>query len=276
MVEMQQEVEEYIEDIAAIHVGSVALGTLVSAIVTLIVCFIIIHVVTTIIHRAVSKSRVMTSLSGFLESAVKIVLWVITAIIVADVLGIPTTSLVALVSVIGLALSLSIQKIVANLFSGITLLITKPFEVGSYVDISGKTGTVKKVGLFYTVLTTLDNERVSIPNGDVTAAAVVNYSGEPIRRLDQYFCASYDAPTETVKTAILEAAQGDKRILKEPAPFAGIQAYKDSSIEYISRIWCDPKDYWDIQFGMNERVRDCFAKYGVEITYNHLNVHLDK
>ena len=274
---VEEQIEEYIEDIAAINIGSIALGTLVSAIVTFLICFVVIHVITTLIHRAFFRTKqVGSTLAGFMESAIKIVLWVLAAIIIADVLGIPTTSLVALVSVAGLAMSLSIQNIIANLFSGITLLITKPFEAGSYVDIYGKTGTVKKVGLFYTVLLTLDNVRVSIPNGDVTSAAVINYSGEPYRRLDQSFCVSYEAPTELVKTAILEAARGDERIRQDPAPFVSIMEYKDSSIEFVSWVWCDPADYWDVKFGMNERVRESLAKYGVEITYNHLNVHLDR
>ena len=274
--EVEEQIEEYIEDIAAINVGSIALGTLVSGIFAFCACFVVIHIITTLIHRAFFRAKeVGSTLAGFMESAIKIVLWVLAAIIIADVLGVPTTSLVALISVVGLAMSLSIQSIIANLFSGIMLLITKPFEAGSYVDIYGKTGTVKKVGLFYTVLVTLDNVRVSIPNGDVASAAVINYSGEPYRRLDQSFCVSYDAPTELVKTAILEAARSDERIRQDPAPFASIMEYKDSSIEYVSWVWCDPKDYWAVKFAMNERVRECLAKYGVEITYNHLNVHLD-
>ena len=276
-IEVIGEVEEVIEDIAAINIGTMALGTLVKAIVAFIICFVAIRIITYLLHRAFFKTKNLAStVSGFLESAIRILLWVLTCIILADILGVPTASLVALVSIVGLALSLSVQNIVANLFSGITLLITKPFEVGCYVDIAGKTGTVKSVRLFYTELTTLDNERVSIPNSDVTAVAVVNFSGEPIRRVDQSFCASYNAPTESVKAAILEAAKGDDRILRDPAPFCSIRAYRDSSIEYVSWIWCASKDYWDVQFRMNELVRESFARHGVEMTYNHLNVHLDK
>ena len=274
--DIMEEVEEYVEEIASIKIGTVALGKLITAVAIFIFCFVLIHVITAIIHKAFSHEKNMgRTMHGFFESVIRIVLWVIAAIIIADVLGIPTTSLVAVVSVIGLALSLSIQNIMSNLFSGITLLITKPFGAGDYVDISGKMGKIKSVGLFYTVLVTLNNERVSIPNGDVTAAAVINYSGEPVRRLDQSFCASYDSPTEAVKAAILEAARGDERILKTPEPFVSIREYKDSCIEYASRVWCDPKDYWDVMFGMNERVRECFAKHGVVMTYNHINVHLD-
>lgn len=269
--------QEYIEKFSAIRIGSLALGALLSAVLTFVLCLVVIRVMLALIHRALSRTKKLGSaLGGFLESAVKIALWVLTVIIVADILGIPTASLVALVSVAGLALSLSVQNIMANLFSGITLLVTKPFEVGNFVDISGKSGTVKSVGLFYTVLDTPDNTRVSIPNGDVTSAALTNYSAEPIRRVEQSFCVSYDAATETVRAAILDAARSDERILAEPAPFVAIREYKDSSIEFISRVWCSNADYWDVFFGMNERVRESLAEHKVEITYNHLNVHLDK
>lgn len=269
--------EEYIEDIANLKIGPVTLGTLVSAVFAFLVCFVIIHIITAIIHRAFHKEKKMGStLHGFFESAIRISLWIIAAIIIAEILGIPTTSLVAAVGVVGLALSLSVQSTISNLFSGITILVTKPFEAGDYVEIDGNTGTIKRVGLFYTIIVTLDNVRVSIPNGDVTSTAVQNFSGEGMRRVEQKFCASYDSPTDAVRAAILEAARGDEKILSDPAPAVFVNDYKDSSIEYTSRVWCAPKDYWHVLHGMNERVRESFAAHGVVMTYNHLNVHIDK
>ena len=257
--------------------GAFTLGTILSAVLAFVVSLVLIRVVTTVLHRAVLKARRLdTTLARFLESAVRVVLWVLAAIIIADLLGIPTTSLIAVVSVAGLALSLSIQNIISNLFSGITLLVTKPFTVGDFVDVAGKTGTVDRVGLFYTVLRTPDSLRINIPNGDVTAASVTNFSTEPNRRVDLVFNAAYSASTESVKAAILEAAKADARILTDPAPFVSIQKYGESSIEYVARVWCIGADYWDVYFSMNERVREAFARNGVEMTYNHLNVHLDK
>ena len=162
----------------------------------------------------------------------------------------------------------------SNLFSGITLLITKPFVAGNFVDISGKTGVIKSMGLFYTVMDTVDNMVVNIPNSDVTAASVINYSAEELRRVDMKFSASYDDATEDVKAAILEAAAEDGRILGEPAPFVAISEYKGSSIEYVVRLWCKNTDYWDVYFGMNERVRSAFDRNGVSMTYEHMNVHI--
>lgn len=274
--QLEEQVEQQVENIAAIKLGPITLGTLVEAVVAILVSYIIIHIVTLLLHRALNKVKRPSTLSSFFESAVKIALWALAIIIIADLLGIPTASLLAGVGVVGLALSLSVQNIISNLFSGVTLLVTKPFEAGNVVEISGKMGAVKRVGLFYTVLVTLDNVCISIPNGDVTAAAVTNYSREPIRRVEQFYCAAYSVPTDTVKAAILEAARADDRILKDPAPFASIRDYKDSSIEYVARVWCRGQDYWDVLFALNEHVRQKFHEHGVEMTYNHLNVHLDQ
>ena len=142
-----------------------------------------------------------SNLRHYISSAARTLMWVLTVIIVANALGINTASLVALVSVAGVALSLSVQNIMSNLFSGITLLLTKPFAAGDFVEVAGKTGTIKTVGLFYTQLDTLDNVAVSIPNSDVTGSAVNNFSREPLRRVDRVFSASYQDATEDVKAA---------------------------------------------------------------------------
>lgn len=255
--------------------GANALAKVLSALVALIVCIIAIRLITKLANKLLGKSKKLDgTIKGFITSAIKILLWILTAIIVADALGIPTTSLVALVSVAGLALSLSVQNIMSNLFSGITLLVSKPFVAGNFVDIGGKTGTIKTVGLFYTVMDTLDNTVVSIPNADVTAASLINYSAEPLRRVDMNFCTSYDAATEDVRKAIFEAIGRDERILADPAPFVALNKYNDSSIDYVVRVWCNNADYWDVHFALNENVRESFADNGIMMTYNHLNVHV--
>ena len=248
---------------------------IISAILVFLICLIAIKILMKAVEKLLARSKKMdTVLQGFLKTLVRIVLWMLAIVIIAGTLGIPTASLVAVISIAGLALSLSVQNILANLFSGITLLITKPFAAGDLIDVGANTGVVKTVGLFYTVLDTLDNRVVSIPNSDVTAASVVNYSRNPLRRVDMTFNASYGDSTEAVRAAILEAAQADEKILADPAPFIVIGQYKESSVEYIVRVWCKNADYWDVYFGMNERVRERFAADGVHMTYNHINVHM--
>ena len=250
-------------------------NVLVSAILVFIVCVIAIRIIMKAIDKLLSRSKKLDGiLQGFIKTTVHIALWALAIVIVAGALGIPTASLVAVLSIAGLALSLSVQNILANLFSGITLLITKPFGAGDLVDVAGSNGIVKTVGLFYTVLDTLDNRVVSIPNSDVTGASVTNYSRNPLRRVDLTFTASYEDSTEAVRAAILEAAQADPKIKADPAPFIVIGAYKESRVEYITRVWCDNADYWDVYFGMNERVRERFAADGVHMTFQHINVHM--
>ena len=250
-------------------------SVVVSAIIVFLICLIAIKIIMKAVEKLLSRSQKLDSvIQGFIVTAVRIGLWALAIVIIAGALGIPTASLVAVLSIAGLALSLSVQNILANLFSGITLLITKPFGAGDFVDVAGNTGLVKSVGLFYTVLDTLDNRVVSIPNSDVTGASITNYSRNPLRRVDLTFCASYDDSTEDVRAAILDAAKADAKILADPAPFIVIGQYKESSVEYIVRVWCKNADYWDVYFGMNERVRESFAAHGVHMTYNHMNVHL--
>lgn len=256
--------------------GLTGAANIIRAILIFLICYIAILVVMKVVDKLLGRSKKMDgTLKGFVMTACKIALWALAIIIVADSLGIDTASLVAAVSVVGLALSLAVQNIAANLFSGLTLLITRPFGEGDLIEVGGNLGTVKSVGLFYTVIDTLDNRVVSIPNGDVTASAIVNYSREPMRRVDWTFTASYDCSTESVKAAIMEAIAEDSRICDQPeAPFVVLGAYKDSCIEYIVRVWCHNDDYWDVYFGLNERVRESFERNGVKMTYGHVNVHI--
>lgn len=252
-----------------------AMPMVFNAALSFVVCLIVLNLVMKVVDRVLGKAEKLDgTLKGFIRSAVKILLWVLLAIIVAGALGIPTSSMVAVISIAGLALSLSVQNILSNLFSGLTLLITKPFKAGDYVEVAGKAGLVKTVGLFYTQLNTLDNVAVSIPNGDITGSSVNNYSSEPLRRVDLNFNASYDSGTEEVKQAILAAVEKDERILKDPAPFVRLLAYKDSTVEYVTRVWCKGSDYWDVYFNLNENVRESFAENGVKLSYPRVNVHM--
>ena len=263
------------ESLARVSIDTLVISRIFPALLTFIVCLVVMRIALVLSGKVLSQfSKLDDALHGFIRSAIRIVLWVITALIVADILGIPTTSLVAMFSVVGLALSLSVQNIMANLFSGMTLLMTRPFAVGDWVELSAQAGTVKSIGLFYTVIATGDNKTVSLPNSSVTASTVVNYHGESQRRVDMIFSASYDDETEKVKAALLEAVFADNRILSEPAPFVALKEYKASCIDYVLRVWCENKDYWDVYFALNESVRESFKRNGVTMTYEHINVHM--
>ncbi len=255
--------------------GNLALDTLVSGLLTLVVCVIAIRIVKALLAKALNRAtRLDAPIKNLIAKLITTLLWALTIIIVAGAFGINATSLVAVLSVAGLALSLSVQNLLTNFFSGIMLLINKPFREGDFVELGDKVGTVKNIGFFNTTLSTPDNISILIPNGDLTAAAVKNYSSETSRRVDLSFCASYAAATEDVKKAILEAVAMDARILPDPAPFVRLLAYEGSAIRYVVRVWCKNADYWDVYFNLNENVRTAFANNGIEMSYEHLNVHM--
>ena len=255
--------------------GNLAFDTVISGVLTLIVCYIAIRVVKAVVEKALSKaSKLDAPVKKLISRAVSILLWAVAIIIVAGAFGINATSLVALLSVVGLALSMSVQGLLGNFFSGIMLLINKPFREGDFIEAGDKVGIVKSIGFFNTTISTPDNISTIVPNSDLTGATVKNYSREPLRRVDMTFSASYDAATEDVKAAILDAVAKDERILAEPAPFVRLGAYKGSCVEYIVRVWCKNADYWDVHFNLNEHVRECFAARGVAMSYEHINVHM--
>lgn len=268
---------DFFNSLSEIKLGDVSLSSLLSALIVYVICYLAIKLLCRAFENILERSKhIDASLKSFFRSAIKAVLWVIAVIIIAGTLGIPVTSLVAVLSVAGVALSLALQGLLANLFSGITLLATHPFKVGDYVEVGGQSGTVESIGLFYTGLATPDNRVVYAPNGNVTSSQIINYSAEETRRVIISVTASYDCATEAVRRAALDAAALDGRILPDPAPFVAIASYGSSAIEYTVRVWCKTADYWDVYFALNENLRTCFEKNGVEMCYDHLNVHLVK
>ena len=255
--------------------GNLALDKIVSGVITLVVCYVAIRIIKAMVGKALGKaSKIDLPVKNLITKAITTILWVLTIIIVAGAFGINSASLVALLSVAGLALSMSVQNLLTNFFSGIMLLINKPFKEGDFIEAGDKIGIVKSIGFFNTTVNTLDNISTVVPNSELTGATVKNYSREPLRRVDMTFCTSYDVPTEDAKKAILDAVAKDGRILADPAPFVRLGAYKGSVVEYIVRVWCKNADYWDVYFDLNENVRECFAANGVAMSYEHVNVHV--
>ena len=170
--------------------------------------------------------------------------------------------------------SLAIQGTLSNLAGGIQVLVSKPFKAGDYIETESISGTVSEIGLVYTKIKTYDNKIIMIPNGQVASAKITNYTAEERRRVDLKFNTSYDAPVELVKETIQSVIRSHPKALREPAPFARVSAYKDSSIEYAVRVWCATDDYWELYSDLMEQVKAAFDKNGIEMTYNHLNVHM--
>lgn len=258
-----------------INLGKTAAGRIVPFLLILIVGVLAIKIVMKIVNAALEKSSLEKAAHSLIRSLLRSVLYLLLGLIAASSLGIDVTGIIALASVLSLAVSLSVQNLLTNIIGGFTLLYTKPFKSGDFVQIAAESGTVQEIGMTYTKLVTGDNKLIYIPNSAVVAADIVNYSVTGTRRVEVVISASYNAPTETVLAALYEAAKVEG-VLEDPAPFAAVSAYGDHAITYILRVWSTADDYWNVYFAINEKVRKTFADNGVEMTYPHLNVHLDK
>ncbi len=253
---------------------SVTIMTFLSAVAVFLVCLLAITVILKIVDHIQKRSRIDNTVKSFVRSGIKIGLWIVTIIILADRLGIPSTSLVTLVGVAGLALSLAFQGILSNLFSGLTMLTTKPFVAGDTVEVGGVAGTVTEVGLFYTTLITADNKTVFIPNSQVADAKIINFSKQKTRRIELSVSAGYEAPTQSVKQALMEVISEDARVLNAPPPFVGISGYQQGAVEYVLRVWTKQEDFADVSFALNEAVRAKFEQCGLKMPCARLNVQL--
>lgn len=241
----------------------------------LVVGILLIRIIMTLIKKTLEKSKLEKAAHGLITSLVRVVLYVLLGLTAASKLGIDVTGVIALASVLTLALSLSVQNALTNVIGGFTLLYTKPFTSGDYVEIATESGTVEEIGMSYTKLLTPDNKVIYIPNSAVVSADIVNFTVSGTRRVDLSVGASYDSPTETVIKALYQAAQVPG-VLTDPAPFASVSRYDSSTVEYVLRVWTKTEDYWDVHFAINEKVRTTFQDNGVEMSYPHLNVHIDK
>lgn len=255
--------------------GSLFFKKLMGTVLILVIGVLVIRVIMRLITAALEKSHLEKAAHSLILSLARAAMYVLLFLIAASQMGIDVSSIVALASVLTLALSLALQNMVSNLIGGFVILYTHPFHSGDYVEIAGQGGTVKEISMTYTVLATPDNRIISIPNSAVAAAQVVNYSSADSRRVELTVTASYDAPTQKVLDALVLAGTVDNALLN-PVPSAVIVSYDDSAIRYSLRIWVKPGDYWDVYFQVNQRIKDVFDQQGIEMTYPHLNVHLDK
>ena len=258
-------------------VGSLALSNVLSALVSLIICLIAIRLITKVTDKLLRRSKLTEQVQKYVRTAIRLVLYVIGALIVVESLGIKTTSLVAFLSVGSLGITLAAEDVLGNVAGGLVILSSHPFNVGDTIETSGAVGTVTEITLNHTKLQTVDGLTILLPNQELASSKITNYSVLGRRRVTQKVTASYDAPTATVKKACWEALANTPYVLEDPASNVVLSNYGDSAIEYTIFCWTETAHYGDVLFGLSENLRDAFEKHNVEMTYNHLNVHiLDK
>ena len=243
------------------------------AVVIIVLGILVTRILLSVLRKSLEKTRMEKAAYSLILSLARAAMYLLLGLSAASALGIDVTGIVALASVLTLALSLALQNILANVIGGFTILYTHPFHSGDYVEIAGQGGTVREINMTYTMLNTPDNKLISIPNSAVVAAQIVNYSAMDTRRVEVTVSASYDAPAQKVIGALLRAGAVEN-VLADPAPAAVVTQYGDSAIGYSLRLWVKNADYWDVYFAVNRRVKEIFDGEGIEIPYPHLNVHL--
>ena len=241
----------------------------------LVIGILICKTMMRIVNAALKKSKLDTAAHALIRTVIKTVLYILLVLIVASALGIDVTGIVALASVLTLAISLALQDLLGNVIGGFTLLYTDPFNAGDFVEIADQSGTVKEVGIAYTKLVTPDNKLVSIPNSAVVSAEIVNYTVLGSRRMEIIVSASYNAPVPKVEAALREAANVEN-ILTEKDIYVSVSAYGDHAISYAVRVWATNENYWPVHKEITHRIKEVFDREGIEMTYPHLNVHIEK
>lgn len=249
----------------------------VGAILTLLIGFWLIGWITRIVKNAMEKRGVDETIRPFLASLVNVGLKIFVLLTVAGMFGIETTSFVALFGALAFAIGMALQGSLGNFASGVLILIFKPYKVGDLVSIGGgNTGTVKEIQVFNTVLVTLDNKHIIVPNGVVTSNVITNISGQGIIGVELSFGISYNSSIDKAREVILRVGKECPYVLDDPAQGVVVAGMGDSAVKLASRPFCKSENYWDCFFYMNEHVKKAFDAEGIVIPFPQMDVHLDK
>lgn len=246
----------------------------VLALVTLVIGFSLVNMFSKVVKKAMEKKEFDKSLSTFLVSLIRISLKVMVLISVAGMVGIQTTSFIAILGAAGLAVGLALKGSLENFAGSVLILVFKPFRVGHVIEVDGRMGEVKDIQIFSTVIRTVDNKTVIIPNGGLASGTIINLSTEPIRRIDLKFGIGYDDDLKKAKDILKEIITSDTRVLTEPAPNVAVSELGDSSVNFVFRPWVKTEDYWAVYFDMVEKVKLTFDKEGISIPFPQQDIHI--
>lgn len=255
-------------------IKNITASSIFNAVLVAAACLVAMKLLLKVLDRALGRSKLDAPLKTLLRTLAKAGLWFVTVIIVMECLNIEATSLVAVLSVVGLAFSLALQNFLSNVAGGMQLLASHPFAVGDFVDVGVCSGTVEEIGMFYTKVTTPDNKLVQLPNSAIVTANITNFSAQPTRRVELNVSASYDAPTGQVAALLVKLAGEHPLVLADPEPAVHVEEYGDSAIRYVMRVWCANADYWTVYYDLLDGFKPAFDEAGVEMTYPHVNVHM--
>lgn len=229
-----------------------------------------------IMSKALEKKNVDITIRTFLDTFVEVVLKGIVVWLFLEQVGIKTTGIAALLASAGVAIGLALQGSLSNFAGGVIILLIRPFNVGDYIEGAGHSGTIEKIGMFYTHMTTVDNKLILIPNGSLANGSIVNYSAKELRRVDLTFGVGYEQDVLKVKRVLSNIIEAHDLILKTPEPFIALSAHGDSAINFVVRVWVNNSDYWKVHFDLLESVKVKFDEEEISIPYPQMDLHIKK
>lgn len=263
-----------------VAVTSFVVALLIKIVKVLLIWFVgrwILRRVVRLVKHIMDKRAINPSVKSFVSSLIDVVVMILLIIMIISVLGIDTSSFIAIFASAGVAIGMALSGTLQNFAGGVMILLFRPFKVGDYIEAQGVAGTVKEIQIFNTVVTTPDNKVILLPNGPVSTGIINNYSREPLRRVDFTFSIRYGDDFDKAKQVLLRLVSDDKRVLSQPAaPFVELGSMSASSIDITVRLWCKQEDYWDIKFDLNKKVYETFPKEGLNFPYQTLTVNLNK
>lgn len=247
---------------------------LVIAIAVLIAGIVLIKITAKIMIKCLSKTKMPKASYKFIVRVIKFVLYLLLLLVVCQMIGIPTTAFVAISTAASLAISLSLQDSISNLANGVVIISTQPFKEGDFIAVNGVEGTVKEIRMLHTIITTVDNKQISIPNSIIVQNELIDYSANPTRKVIFNFSVDYATDIEKAKQIILNVIQNCDKALLEPEPFCALKTMDASSLGIVANCWCLTDDYWTVYYEITDKVFNEFKREGINIPFNQLEVRL--
>ena len=264
---------KFFEEALGINIMEVA-KNIIPILVTFLVCKIAISVILKVLKKVLNRTKLDKGIASFTLGLAKVIMYFMVVLIIADMLSIPVSSLLATFSIVGVAASLAIQDALGNLASGAMILATKPFKVGDYVDCVATNGTVKQITFSHTVFATPDNKIIRVPNSQILSSVITNFSETDKRRVDWVFKASDRKDEEKVKALIKSVVDNNALILDDPAMFLRATNFDSTGVEYTLRVWVKSADYWTVYHEVLEDVNHLLYENGIAIPSNRLDVRV--
>lgn len=251
-----------------------AIPSLIIAVIIAFIGFVLIKYLLRLLGHGLRRSSMDNIAAGFIRSVIRIMLYVLLAVIVLSVLNVPMNSIVAVIASAGVAVGLALKDSLSNLAGGFILLFAKPVKQGDTVQIEGTIGKVEQIDILYTKIVTPDNTVAFIPNGKVTTAKIVNYTEKETRRVEMTLGIAYESDLDTARKVVLDVVQRHPLTMAEPAAEILVQNHGMDAVELLLRVWCKSTDYWTVYYDLMEQTKQAFDSNAIEIPYHKVEVHL--